>query len=216
MTKSIKAIIKPLVPDWLLHTKRHATKKYQEQKHLNIWKKNGCPIPPPHIVKQMAVAHYRKLTGYDVFIETGTYLGEMVEAQKKKFRKIYSIELGIDLFKNAKERFIHDTNIIIIHGDSGKVLPKVLSGINEPAIFWLDGHYSAGITAKGEKECPIFEELHAIFHNRVFEHVLLIDDARFFNGKGDYPTLDELKEFVFSKNKKYHFEVKDDIIRFWV
>ena len=32
-----------------------------------------------------------------------------------------------------------------------------------PAIFWLDGHYSAGITAMGEQATPIFKELTHIF-----------------------------------------------------
>jgi hypothetical protein len=45
------------------------------------------------------------------------------------------------------------------------VLPLIIKDLNEPAIFWLDGHYSSGITAKGDKICPIFEELDSIFNN---------------------------------------------------
>ena len=86
--------------------------------------------------------------------------------------------------------------------------------INEPAIFWLDGHYSAGITARGDKDCPIFEELDAIFDKNNFEHILLIDDARLFIGEGDYPTIEELTNYIRIKKKKYRVNVKHDIIRY--
>jgi hypothetical protein len=143
-------------------------------------------------------------------------MGDMVEAQKKRFKKIFSIELGVELFNKAVLRFKNDKNVVILQGDSGKVLPEVLSNIEEPAIFWLDGHYSAGITAKGDKECPIFEELDAIFGSNKLNHILLIDDARCFNGEGDYPTVEELTEYIKSKNEEYQVEVKHDIIRYVV
>jgi hypothetical protein len=138
----------------------------------------------------------------------------MVEAQKTNFKKIISIELGTELYEKAKERFTNDKNVLIIKGDSGKVLPTVLVNINEPVIFWLDGHYSSGVTALGEKEFPIFEELNAILNSKQLNHVLLIDDARLFNGEGDYPTIDKLTEYIRSKNEKYEVEVKYDIIRY--
>ncbi len=78
----------------------------------------------------------------------------------------------------------------------------------------MDGHYSAGTTAKGEKDCPIFEELNAILDSKNFNHILLIDDARCFIGKGDYPTIDQLTEYIKSKNEDYKVEVKHDIIRY--
>jgi len=114
----------------------------------------------------------------------------MVQAQKNRFNKIISSELGIDLFWEAKKRFKDERHIIILQGDSGNILPIVLKDINEPVIFWLDGHYSGGITAKGNKVCPIFEEIDAIFSGKKYNHILLIDDARDFNGYVDYPTIE--------------------------
>ena len=207
--KNLKRL-KRFVPQCVLN----ALKRRIENYRLYQWNKNGCPVPPPHIVKQMAIAEYKNKYGYEVLVETGTFMGDMVEAQKKVFRKIYSIELGVDLFEKATKRFKNDKNVTIVQGDSGMVLPNILSEINEPAIFWLDGHYSAGITAKGAKECPIYEELDAIFNSKAFNHILLIDDARCFAGKNDYPTIVQLTEYVKSKNGKYTVEVKHDIIRF--
>ena len=210
MKNMIKIFLRPFIPLTVLNSL-----KYQRQKHqLDEWTKSGCPIPPPHSVKQVTISEYQQKYGYTTLIETGTYMGHMIEAQKTRFKKIISIELGVDLFEKAKEKFRNDKNVLIVQGDSGKELPKILLDINEPAIFWLDGHYSAGVTAKGDKECPIFEELNSIFNSKKFNHILLIDDARCFIGEGDYPTIDELTEYVRSKNEKYKVEVKHDIIRY--
>ena len=197
MNTLIKKILKASIPQFLLERLR---KKW----HI------------PHLVKQMAIKEYQEKYGYTTLIETGTYKGDMVEAQKNNFKKIISIELSMDLFEKARERFKNDNQIFIVQGDSGKVLPNILKDINEPVIFWLDGHYSGGITAKGDKECPIYEELEAILIGKKFNHIILIDDARCFIGDGDYPTMKKLTEFIKSKNDKYQVEVKHDIIRYFI
>ncbi len=207
----IVKIIRSLLPKFVFE---RFIKRWRDQKAWNEWKSKGCPVPPPHIVKQLTIIEYQEKFKYNILVETGTYLGDMVAAQRKNFNTIYSIELGVALYKKAKAKFKNNKNVIILQGDSGKVLPHVLSEINEPAIFWLDGHYSAGITAKGDKECPIFEELDAIFHCRKFNHIILIDDARCFTGVGDYPTIEKLTEYVKEKQESYQVEVKHDIIRF--
>ena len=146
-------------------------------------------------------------------IETGTYLGEMVEAMQRRFEKIYSIELSPELYVRARERFSEAENVRIALGDSARVLPMILAELHEPALFWLDGHFSEGNTAKGDRETPILDELDAIFRNEVKGHVVLIDDARCFDGTGDYPTLAELERVVRARNPNASFEVRDDIIR---
>lgn len=208
----IKRILKPLVPHFILNRRSRQWVKTQ----LQEWHFSGCPIPPPHIVKQITIAYYQKRYAISLLVETGTYFGDMVEAQKKRFSNIISIELDVELFKKAKKRFIKDTNVILIQGNSGKLLPKILNEITAPAIFWLDGHYSEGITARGDKTCPIFEELSAIFNNVKYNHILLIDDARCFIGQGDYPTIESLTEYIKSKNEMYHVEIKNDIICYFV
>lgn len=178
-------------------------------------KKNGSPIPPPHLVKQEAIREYQKRFRCQEFVETGTYLGEMVTAQLKNFKKIFTIELSEELYNNALIKFRKNENVEIFKGDSGKLLPDVLAMLKSRSIFWLDGHYSAGITARGEKASPIYEELEAIFNNNNYKHVILIDDARCFNGENDYPTILELKNYIKRRNPSYCFEIKDDIIRLY-
>jgi hypothetical protein len=205
----IKKFLRPFTPQFVVNM----LKKRFDKAQLKEWYEKGCPVPPPHIVKQMTILEYKNKSQYEVLVETGTYKGDMVEAQKRNFREIFSIELGMDLFRNAKKRFEGDKSVSIVQGDSGKMLHEIVLRLNEPAIFWLDGHYSGGITAKGEKECHIYEELDAIFDSRQFNHVLLIDDARLFTGEGDYPTINNVTEFIKNKNEKYQVEIKHDIIR---
>jgi hypothetical protein len=212
--ETIRNILGPLEPRIVWNSLKRLKEKRRGIKQIEEWQRSGCPSPPPHIVKQRIISEYQQKYGCTTLVETGTFLGDMVEAQKARFLKIISIELGVDLFEKAKKRFKHDKNVILIQGDSGKVLPKIVEGLSEPALFWLDGHYSAGITAKGDKECPIIEELDAILRGNPCNHVLLIDDARCFIGQGDYPTIERLTEFVRSKNEKYRVEVKNDIIRY--
>ena len=161
MNENIVKIVKSFIPTVILKRRKNR----QVKRIIKNWKEAGCPVPPPQVLKQLTVSEYQQKSGYEVLVETGTYLGDMVEAQKSNFKKIFSIELGIDLFKKAQKRFKNNKNVFLKQGDSGKVLPHLLKEINEPAIFWLDGHYSQGITAKGDKDCPIFEELHAIFNS---------------------------------------------------
>ncbi len=120
------------------------------------------------------------------------------------------------LYNKAKKRFKKDSNVEILQGDSGKMLSQIVNQLIEPAIFWLDGHYSAGMTAKGDKDCPVFEELEAIFAGKKLNHVLLIDDARCFVGEGDYPTIKQVTDFIQNKNPDYKLEIKKDILCFSV
>jgi hypothetical protein len=182
------------------------------EEQFTEWEKNGRPLPPPHIVKQKAIDEYRKKFQTKILVETGTYMGDMVEAQRTRFEKIYSIELSEKLFNRAKKRFKEHSHIKILQGDSGVVLNKLITEIDQPALFWLDGHYSGGITAKADKECPVPEELETILKSSL-PHIILIDDARLFNGTQDYPTAEEIKDMISKRIDSYLLEIKDDIIR---
>ena len=177
------------------------------------WLKNGQLAPPPHIVKQKNIKRIAEDFDLNIFVETGTCLGDMVHAMQHVFREIYSIELDKTLYNKAKYRFRKQSHIHLFHGDSGKILGDIVKRLDEAALFWLDAHYSRGITARGEKDTPIYEELHHILKSQNLGHVILIDDARSFTGKADYPTISELKEFVLSKRPQLDITVEDDCIR---
>jgi hypothetical protein len=210
-----KNIFRPLfkiLPKFITEPYHIYTKKNHLENIYNHWISAGKPIPVPHVVKQRTISEFQNMYKLDTFIETGTYLGEMVEAQLHKFEKLISIELSPELWKSAKEKFQNKVNVTILLGDSGEKLGEVIPLIQDKALFWLDGHYSEGITARGVKDCPIYEELsHILISN--YNHVILIDDARCFIGQGDYPTMAEVSEIVLQKRPNSQIDVKDDIIR---
>ncbi len=177
------------------------------------WEQHGRSIPPPAAYKQDALRAYGRRFGLSLMVETGTYLGDTVAAVRGSFRLIYSIELSEELARLTKRRFQHDAAVTILAGDSEEMLPKILSGVQEPCLFWLDGHYSAGVTAHGKRVTPIIGELTTIFAHPLESHVVLIDDARQFGEDKGYPTLEELRQFVADRRPGLLFEVKDDIIR---
>lgn len=176
------------------------------------WVIAGRPVPVPDLVKQETVKRYAKRFDLHIFVETGTCLGEMVSAVKDLFDEIYSIELGMELYQNAKRRFADAKHITILQGDSGEVLKEVLAEVKKPCLFWLDAHYSAGITVKGNTQTPIQQELSHILKHSMLDHVILIDDARDYIGQHDYPTIQALKDWTKLAGFD-RFEVKDDIIR---
>lgn len=181
-----------------------------KRKRIIKWTNDGRPFPPPHDIKQLAILYYGVTYELDTLIETGTYLGDMIWAQKDFFRQIFSIELSEDLYTRARKRFASFPHIKLLQGDSSEKIGEIVHQLNAPALFWLDGHYSGGITAKGEKICPIFEELTHIFSSSQ-PHVVIIDDARLFVGKDDYPTIRELAAFV-EENSGYSFRTENDFI----
>jgi len=185
----------------------------RQERALAEWERRGRPVPPPHVVKQGVLRSYARRYDLKIFVETGTYRGDMVEAMKPLFEKIYSIELSERLFDAARKRFQADRHVELIHGDSGKELGRIMERIDRPALFWLDGHYPAGETARGEHETPVREELEHIFRAPDLGHVIVIDDARAFGTDPAYPTLEELARYVRSRRPRAGVLVEDDSIR---
>ena len=175
---------------------------------------------PSYETKREIINSYRMKYAINQFVETGTFLGDTIEFFKNSFAKLISIELAADLADRARKRFEKDEHVTIISGDSGKILKEMVKNFSEPILFWLDGHYSSEFylgeefikTARTDIDTPIKEELLAILSSE-FGHFILIDDARLFNGLGDYPTIYQIKKIVRLSGKQRKVTVKDDMIR---
>jgi hypothetical protein len=173
------------------------------------WRLRGSPRPKvPHLVKQRTLAHFAREFELHVLVEGGTNLGNMINAQKNRFRGIYSIERDDYLAARAKRKFAGQRNIHLFQGDSAEVLPKIIQTIKEPALFWLDAHW-------GAESAPIRQELECIYRHPIRNHVLLIDDARYFDGHGDYPSTEELRDQATREYPGSVVESKDDIVRIY-
>jgi hypothetical protein len=203
----MKEFIKKIIPYQVLEFRR---RKIIEQGY-KAWIKAGCPAPAHAMAKQKELLKYKKEYNIDVLIETGTLYGGTLHALKSNFKTLISIEISHELFILAKSRFKTFKHIKLYEGDSSVILPLILNDIKQKCLFWLDGHYSGDNTGRGDLITPIYKELEAIYRN-ARNHIILIDDARLFVGKDDYPTLDELKSFILNFNPKAEIKVEIDII----
>lgn len=171
---------------------------------------------PPSIIKQQVVKREAEKSSIKTLIETGTYLGDMVYAVKNNFNKIYSIELSSELYTKAKKRFNGNKNVEIINGDSGEMIKNIIDKESGPILFWLDAHYSGGNTAKSNLgDTPIGKELDIIFSNWINGNVVLIDDARLFDGTNNYPVLNDLENKVKKIGRFMEILKNEDIIKIY-
>lgn len=104
---------------------------------IREWERSGKPAPPPHVVKQNNLRSIARQYGLKTLVETGTHYGDMIDALKREFEKIISIELGEDLHRQAVVRFAGQRNVELIQGDSGRALKDLLPRINAPSLFGL-------------------------------------------------------------------------------
>lgn len=210
MLTTLKRQLRNVLFDTFLWDFRESGKTKTE---IAAWLAAGKPVPPPNGVKYATLADYGAAFGLETLIETGTLRGGAIYALKNRFKKLYSIELSRELAATAQHRFHSHPHIQILQGDSGQLLPQLLSGVSQPCLFWLDGHYSGGVTAQGDLETPILKEMRTIFDYPCNDHVILIDDARLFDGTDDYPTIDGLRALCEAERPDYNFSVVNDMIR---
>jgi hypothetical protein len=188
-------------------------RRTEEKRRIRAWRREGSPVPPPRHYKRALLREAGRRFGIRTLVETGTWHGGTVEALKDDFERVVSVELDETLHRAARERFAKDDHVTLLQGDSGSVLPKVLADLREPAVFWLDAHWSAGDTARGDLDTPIAAEVSAILDHPVRTHVVLVDDARLFVGKDDYPTVEQFRAWVAERRPDLCFELRDDVIR---
>lgn len=119
---------------------------------------------------------------FPTFVETGTFFGETITKIEPFFQSLHTIEIKYDLYLRAFTAY--KGNKIKFHlGDSSTKIKEVCNLLKTDTLFFLDGHWSAGITGKGEKDCPLYEELENIVNHCKYNCIIIIDDVRLF-GKG--------------------------------
>ncbi len=177
------------------------------------WAARGFYAPSPHFIKQICLLRNGYPNG--TWVETGTYLGQTTAILAGSGSKVYSIEPEPTLFANAEKAFSKLGNVKILNGISEQVFPILLPRIYGDVNFWLDGHYSAGVTFKGPQDTPIRDELkHIALHLSHFNNVcVLVDDIRLFRPHlaefAGYPTIDFLVDWA--RQHKLHWHIEHDI-----
>lgn len=155
-------------------------------------RRDSTLVPPPAPVKRWLLEYFARHHHLTTFVETGTFNGGTVLALRNVFTRLITIELQPELCENARRLLLPYPHVQVRCGDSSALLPQALAELREPALFWLDAHYSGGITARGIADTPIMAELRAVFAHPAKRHIIAIDDAKDF-GHGDYIDLDVVR-----------------------
>jgi hypothetical protein len=195
---------------FLRSLKRQHDDRRRERRYFEALRRGEYALPPQSI--KLAVINHVPAPRPGVFVETGTYHGDTVEAVKRLYDSVISIEVDDALYRRACSRFAGDGHVRIMHGDCASILPAILSELHETAVFWLDGHYSGGETGKGVVEDPILISLGQIASHPIKEHVIFIDDARTFDGREGRPDVADVFNSIKKINGRYVIKIQNDII----
>ena len=141
--------------------------------------------------------HLANLARAQVFIETGTYLGETARWAAKFFSDVRTVELGAERYADTSAALRDLSNVVCYQGDSRAVLAKLREELaGTPSVMWLDGHWSGDGTAGKNDECPLLGELQCVDG---LKDIVMIDDARYFlrvppppHKPDQWPTLQEI------------------------
>jgi hypothetical protein len=121
----------------------------------------------------------RRQFGADCFLETGTFQGARAVWAAGVFPGVVTIEASGQLHAQAIARFGHLKNVRFVQRSSAALLREIVPTLGRPVIYWLDAHWSGGVTAGQEYECPLLDEIRAIDVSGD-DAFILIDDARLF------------------------------------
>jgi len=167
---------------------------------------------------------YEKLiaqTRTNVFVESGTYLGETSRKAANYFQEVHTVEINKEFYEQSVSYLKPHSNVIVYHGDTIDHFPKILLDLerrNKKALFWLDGHYMTSMQDENiqlESEyTPIMKEL-SIVCNQCVDPVILIDDIRLFGtklydkrieyaGNAAYPLLETVCTFLTKQGFMFH------------
>ena len=153
------------------------------------------------------------------FIETGTYLAGTALWAAQHFDRVVSVEADRKLYNGARKRLASRANVDLRLGRSQDVLATLVPELTRPALIWLDAHWSGGATAGENQECPLLEEIAAIDAGMI-QHLILIDDARYFlnpppppHKREQWPSVGVVIERLRAKYDGYICLTDDVIIR---
>ncbi len=155
---------------------------------------------------------YAVLYRMNNFVETGSADGDTCLALQGTFAKMYTIEIVPTVQRRTAQRLSVYPEIECFLGDSAEILPGLLARINEPCLFWLDGHYCGSLEARAEKDTPVKEEIEIILQTGL-PHLILIDDSRLFGTDPAYPTVEWVRDIATHQRIEFKFSYADDIMR---
>jgi len=150
-----------------------------------------------------------KKTNIDCFVETGTFMGTTTKIAQGIFKQVFTIELNERLFQKAQNDLTQD-NTHVLQGNSIDVLHKIKEQLTEDTVFYLDAHWAGDLTSRGEKDCPLLEELRLI-KERVgkYHDVIIVDDIGWVGKKEEIVFKPEWKSKYFPDGGVFQYDWSD-------
>ncbi|MGK7922408.1 MAG: FkbM family methyltransferase [Trichodesmium sp.] len=153
-----------------------------------------------------------------VFVETGTHYASTALWAAKHFNKVITVEFSKKIYDEVLKKHSQVKNIEFLFGHSKEQIQSIVPKLKEPALFWLDAHWSGSVTYGKGDECPLLEELQTI-NNSEFDHFILIDDARLFISPpplphqiDQWPDITEVIKLLNLGKSRYTVIVEDVIV----
>ena len=142
------------------------------------------------------------------FVETGTFFGDTSASAAKYSKAVITIEPAKTLYDAAVKRFAVTPSVRVVNGSSENVFPELLPTLSGPVSFWLDGHYSGGVTHLGKSLTPLEAELECVSQHIDLFHplVVMVDDIRAVFGSPDYPSIEFVLGWAERHNMTWHIE----------
>ena len=145
--------------------------------------------------------HVEDPNQFKIFIETGTAYGQTLQQIQPYFEKIFTVEISTKLYEWLSPQVGNWTNVERVLGDSLIEIPKFLETLSkkDKVFFWLDAHWSQGLSDKNHLDVPLIEECVIIDEQyKADVGLVVIDDVRMFetNTNEDWSSIniDTIKE----------------------
>lgn len=188
----------------------HPMETLRRRAALLEWQARRFAAPSPDFIKRAVLL--RLSLPDSTWVETGTYHGDTTALLASVAKHVVSLEPEPRLFAAAQQRFANTPNVELLGATSEDAFPELLPRLDGKVCFWLDGHFSGGLTFKGQNDTPILHELTAIEAQlpRWPQVLVLVDDLRLFNGNvhsyGPYPPLRVLVDWAERLKLTWHIE----------
>ena len=120
---------------------------------------------------------------FSTFVETGTAYGQSIDSIYQYFEQIFTVEISEKLYEWLTPQIGHWTNVQRVLGDSLIEIPKYLNSLTKEdhVFFWLDAHWSQGLSSKNHLDVPLLEECSIIdTEYQANLGLVIIDDVRLF------------------------------------
>jgi hypothetical protein len=163
---------------------------------------------------EQEVLFLKNKLGLKIFVEGGTYTGGTAVNASRTFDFVFTIEKSDQMYEIAKQNLTGIDKISLLKGDTREHIDRITQQ-NDNLLYWLDAHWSGKDTYGEGDECPLIEELVAIFkYNK--RCAILIDDARLFLAPPPKPHVFEkwptIKDIVKTMPDEWELIEYEDVI----